>query len=282
MSADPLSARIASLHLHPVKSCAGLRVPSARLTPTGLQHDREWMVVDTEGRFVTQRELPRMARIGTTLNNGDLVLTAPGMPALIAPREGDVTHVVVWRDEVRAWDLGDVAAQWLSDAIGRPLRLVRFDPAERRVADRRWTGEHEAGPLFADAFPILVASMEGLAELNRRLAQRGHPPVGIERFRPNVVIEGAPDGEDFIDELHFETPDGPVVLKLVKPCVRCTIPSVDPATGEQGHEPGDTLAGYRADSRMDGGITFGMNGIVVEGIGRSLHSGMVGEATLAF
>ncbi len=120
--------------------------------------------------------------------------------------------------------------------------------------------------------------------MNRRLAQRGQAPVGIERFRPNLVLDGLEDanGEDFIDELRFEADGGPVVIKLVKPCVRCTIPSVDPATGAQGHEPSDTLAGYRADSRMQGGITFGMNAVVVEGVGRVLQVGMAGEASLAF
>ena len=90
------------------------------------------------------------------------------------------------------------------------------------------------------------------------------------------------NGEDFIDELRFDADGGPVVLKLVKPCVRCTIPGVDPATGEQGHEPGDTLAGYRADSRMDGGITFGMNAVIVEGVGAMLRPGLAGVASLAF
>jgi len=280
-----LSVRIASLHVHPVKSCAGLNVDHAPLTATGLQHDRQWMVVDTEGVFATQRQRPRMALLRPRIEGDRLRLSAPGLPDLLAaPSNANRRQVRVWDDEVMAFDEGDAAAQWLQQALGEPLRLVRFDPAQRRLSSAKWTGALEAENQFSDGFPVLVASTAGLAELNRRLAERGQAPVGIERFRPNLVLDGLEDanGEDFIDELRFDTPEGPVVLKLVKPCVRCTIPSVDPATGEQGHEPGDTLAGYRADSRMRGGITFGMNAVIVEGVGRTLRVGMPGEATLAF
>lgn len=277
-----LAVRIAWLYVHPVKSCAGRRVDRAVLNGTGLQQDRQWMVVDRDGHLVTQRELPRMARVSTQVDDDVLTLRAPGAPDFRVPRGGASRLVRVWSDWVQAFDLGDDAARWLQGALGAPLRLVRFDATHRRIVDREWTGAHEAATMFADAFPILVASLEGLAELNRRLVARDLPPVGIERFRPNLVIEGVPNGDDFIDELRFDAAEGRVVLKLVKPCVRCTIPSVDPATGVQGHEPGDTLASYRADSRMDGGITFGMNAIVLEGAGRTLREGLVGEATLAF
>jgi hypothetical protein len=279
--------RIASLHLHPIKSCAGWRVEQARLEATGLPNDRRWMVVQPDGNPATQRELPRMALIRPSLDHAMLTLSAPDAGALSLPIEaaGEPCRVRVWSDEVAALDLGHEAARWLSGVLGTPLRLVRFDDAQTpRLSQARWTGEHRAPNRFADAFPLLVVSSAGLAELNRRLVAQGEAPVGIERFRPNVVLDGLddPNGEDWIDELRFETPQGPVVLKLVKPCVRCTIPSVDPATGEQGHAVGDALAAYRADSRMDGGITFGMNALVVEGVGRMLRVGMAGEASLAF
>jgi uncharacterized protein YcbX len=281
-----LTVRIAALRTHPVKSCAGLGLERSLVTATGLEWDRQWMVVDGQGRFVTQRERPAMARFQPLLDGDRLRLGAPGLPALVLPTAvgGTRCRVTVWNDEVAAFDAGDEAARWLAQALGEPLRLVRFDPAQRRLSSARWTGELEAENGFSDGFPVLVASSAGLAELNRRLAERGHAPVGIERFRPNLVLDGLEDanGEDFIDELRFPTPEGPVVLKLVKPCVRCTIPSVDPASGEQGHEPGDTLAGYRADARMQGGITFGMNAVIVEGVGCRLGVGMPGEATLAF
>jgi uncharacterized protein YcbX len=281
-----LAVRIASLHAYPVKSCAGLTLHEARVDNTGLQGDRGWMVVDAEACFLTQRSHPHMALIRPEVTHGALTLHAPSQPPLRVPADvtGRRLQVRVWNDEVAAFDAGADAAAWLSRTLEQPgLRLVRFDPAQRRIADRRWTGAIEATAAFADAFPLLVTSTAGLDELNRRLAQRGLAPVGMERFRPNLVLDGLDaNGEDFVDELRFATADGPVVLKLVKPCVRCTIPSVDPATGAQGTEPGDTLAAYRADARMQGGITFGMNAIVVGGVGCVLHAGMAGEASFAF
>lgn len=283
-----LNVRIASLHAYPVKSCAGLTLrDGTQITTTGLPGDRSWMVVDALGDFLTQRTHPRMALIRAALAEaGALVLRAPMQPPLRVPAQltGERVQVRVWNDHVAAFDAGAEASAWLRQVLGQHgLRLVRFDPAQRRIADRRWTGAIEATTAFADAFPLLVTSSAGLDDLNRRLAQRGVEAVGTERFRPNLVLDGLDaNGEDFVDELRFATPEGAVTLKLVKPCVRCTIPSVDPATGVQGAEPGDTLAGYRADSRMQGGITFGMNAIIVEGVGRTLRAGMVGEATLAF
>lgn len=277
--------RIAALHLHPVKSCAGLAVDEALLVETGLELDRAWMVVDPAGEMLTQRELPRMALVQTRMRGDDLVLRAPGMLALHLRLDvvEAATRARVWDDEVRAYDMGALAAQWFTDFLGRPLRLVRFDPEQQRLSSREWTGELRAENAFSDGFPILVASAASLADLNERLARAGHAPVTMERFRPNLVLDGLEAyEEDHVDELAIATDDGPVRLKLVKPCVRCTIPDIDPATGERGHAVGDTLATYRANPRMKGGLTFGMNAVVVEGIDRVLRTGQDVEARLAF
>ena len=163
------------------------------------------------------------------------------------------------------------------------MRLVRFDPAQQRLSAPRWTGAIEAENTFTDGFPLLIASTAGLDELNRRLIAQGEAAVTMARFRPNLVLDGlAAHGEDALDEIVFDTSDGLVRLKLVKPCARCPIPDVDPATGETGHAVGDTLAGYRADARLGGQITFGMNAVIVEGIERSLRVGMAGRATYRF
>jgi uncharacterized protein YcbX len=277
---------LSSLYLHPIKSCAGIAVDEALLIETGLEHDRAWMVVDAAGEFVTQRQLPRMALIQPTLRTSDVVLRAPGMLALHLRLDTVEApcRVKVWNDRVAAYDMGDLAAQWFSDFLGRPLRLARFDPAERRLCDKTWTGEFEAEAAFADGFPLLVTSTASLAELNRRLLAAGHDAVAMKRFRPNIVLDGLPDahGEDFIDELQIESPDGPVLLKLVKPCGRCTIPDVDPASAEQGHAVADTLAAYRAEPRIKGALAFGMNAIVVSGVEHRLRVGARVHATLAF
>lgn len=277
--------RLAALNVHPIKSCAGVPLDESLLVETGLEFDRAWMVVDAAGRFVTQRELPRMALVKPQLRFHDLVVRAPGMLAMHLALDAVEApcRVTVWDDEVAAYDMGNLAAQWFSDFLGRPLRLVRFDPEQRRLSSRQWTGGIEAENAFSDGFPILVASQEGLDELNRRLVAAGHAAVTMARFRPNLVVAGIDaNGEDHLDEIVFETPQGPVRLKLVKPCARCPIPDVDPATGERGHAVGDTLLGYRADARLAGKITFGMNAVIVEGIERSLRTGMTGSATYRF
>ncbi len=280
-----LDCRLHALYVHPVKSCAGLAVDEALLIETGLQFDRAWMVVDPEGGMVTQRDLPRMALVKPQLRLNDLVLRAPGMLALHLSLDHveQPTTARVWDDEVKAYSMGALADQWFSDCLGRPLRLVRFDPDQKRLSSRRWTGSFEAENAFSDGFPLLVAGSASIADLNARLAARGVAPVGMERFRPNLVIEGLQAWEeDHLESITLATDEGPVVLRLVKPCVRCTIPSVDPATGVQGHEPGDTLSSFRADARMGGGITFAMNAVIEEGIDCVLKPGQAARARIAF
>lgn len=276
---------IAGLFLHPVKSCARVAVQSARLVDTGLEWDREWMVVDGDGVFVSQRQLPRLALVKPQLRASDMILRAPGMLALHvsldaveAPRP-----VKVWNDSLQAYDMGDLAAQWFSDFLGTTLRLARYDPEARRPVDPAWTGATRAVTAFADAFPLLLLSSASLDELNRRLARAGGAAVDSDRFRPNLVIDGLDaHGEDLLDRIEFDGDDGPVVLRLVKPCVRCSIPDVDPLRGEPDHAVGAAIAAYRANPRMDGRITFGVNAIVEHGEGAALNVGAQGRAVVRF
>lgn len=277
-----VQARISQLFVYPIKSCAGVAVRDAILTPTGLDLDRAWMVVDAHGEFVSQRELPRMALIQPTLRHHDLVLRAPGMLALhlaIDAAEQPLT-VRVWNDEVQAYDMGALAAQWFTDFLCPggsplgPLRLVRFDPDAKRVSDRRWTGGAEALHQFSDGFAVLVAGESSLAEFNQQLAEAGHPAVGMARFRPNLVLAGlAPYDEDHLDRLVLGEGDDRVELRLVKPCARCPIPDIDPLTAERGHAVGDILQTHRQDTRLDGALTWGMNAIVLAGDGQTLRCG---------
>ena len=282
-----LNCTLSALHLHPVKSCAGFEVSEALLVETGLDLDRAWMVVDAHGEMLTQRELPRMALVQTALRHTDIVLRAPGMLPLHLSLDTveAPTRVQVWDDIVKAYDMGALAAQWFSDFLGvKGLRLVRFDPEQQRLSERKWTGEIEAENAFADGFPLLVVSAASLAEVNRRLATASQDPVAMNRFRPNLVLDGLPDahGEDFIDTLEIEADDGPVVLKLVKPCARCSIPDVDPVTAATGRAVAEVLQAYRADQRVNGGLTFGMNAVIVQGIDCMLRRGAAVRATLAF
>ena len=280
-----LAGTVARLFIHPVKSCAGVEVQQALLTDTGLALDRAWMVVDAHGVFLSQRDLPRMALVRPQLRGDELVLHAPGMQALALAQEhlGTPATVRVWGDTVQARDMGPPAAQWFSDFLGQACRLVRFDPGHRRLSSLQWTGGIEAPTQFADGFPILVASQASLDELNQRLLAAGHAAVGMERFRPNLVLAGVhAHDEDRIDELFIGTAEGEVWLQHVKPCTRCPIPDIDPATAESHPAVGDTLRRYRQDPRMGGAITFGMNAIVREGRGRLLCVGQPLAANLRF
>jgi len=282
---ESLPVTIAALHVYPVKSCAGVALDEVLLVETGFEFDRAWMLVDADGEFVTQRELPRLALIRCELRHADLVLRAPGMLALHLPLDTveAPTRVRVWDDEVAAYGMGALAARWCSDFLRQELRLVRFDPEQRRLSARAWTGPTEAENAFSDGFPVLVLSNASLDALNGRLSARGVAPVTMARFRPNLVLDGLDaHGEDHLDELAFDTPEGPVRLRLVKPCPRCPIPNVDPDTGVPGTEPLDTLTGYRADPRVDGGIAFGMNAVIVEGVERALRVGQAGRASIRF
>ena len=260
---------LASLHIHPVKSCRGIAVRDALLTPAGLEHDREWMIVTPEGRFLTQREQPRLALIGTALAESALVLEAPGAGRLAVPLEvgGDAIDVTVWRDRCRALDQGEEAARWLSEWFGRPLRLARFDPRERRLSDAAWTGGLDAPTRFADGFALLAISRASLDDLNARLPA----PLPMNRFRPNLVLDGLPPyGEDLLEDLVA----GPVRLRRAKPCARCKVTTTDQATGTvEGEEPLRTLKTYRWSPELRG-ILFGQNLIVVAGAGARLQAGM--------
>ncbi|MCJ0762052.1 MOSC domain-containing protein [Variovorax terrae] len=287
MSTAPrdVAAKIARLFVYPVKSCAGVEVQEALLTETGLEFDRAWMVVDEQGEFVTQRELPRMALIRPRLKHFEMVLRAPGMLALHIALDAveQPVQAKVWKDVVSAYDMGDVAAQWFSDFLGRRLRLVRFDPDHKRLSSLQWTGGVEALNQFADGYPLLVASEASVDELNTRLAAAGHGPVGIERFRPNIVLSGAQaHDEDRLQVLHVATAQGEARLQPVKPCSRCPIPNIDPATAVSSPEVSDTLQGYRRDERVNGAITFGMNAIVLQGVEQVLRVGQAVSADYRF
>lgn len=271
-----VACSLSALAVYPIKSCAGLLLPEALLVETGLEFDRAWMVVDDHGEMLTQREWPRLALVQPQFKHSELMLRAPGMLALHLRLDTveDSTRVRVWDDVVKAFDMGALAAQWFSDFLGCRARLVRFDPEEKRLSAPEWTGEVQAENAFSDGFPLLVANQASLDELNTRLAAKGAAPVTMQRFRPNLVLSGlSPFDEDHIESLEITTEEGAVRLRLVKPCVRCSIPNVDPISAQTSHEPGDTLASFRADARMKGGITFGMNAVIIEGHEHLLRTG---------
>lgn len=277
-----MNVRIAELNLFPVKGCRGIALKEATLSATGLEvdgiGDREWVVVDDEGEFVSQREYPTMALIETRLTPTSLLLKAPGMLLLDVPldSEGDVVEVRVWNDRVSAVTQGEIAGAWLSRYLGVPARLMRFDYEGKRLAAHRYTGSVDAPFKFADAFPLLVTNTASLAELNGRLQRQGEAAAAMSRFRPNIVLDGPPAfEEDYFKLLRT----GGIAIRPVKPCARCSVPGVDPASGEHSPLLTDALAAFRA---TPDGVMFGVNAIVVEGAGGTLRVGDAVEVELRF
>lgn len=277
--------RIESLHVYPVKGCRGIALDVAEVATTGLvasgAGDREWMVVDGAGRFVTQREHPRLSLVGTQVRDGMLVLSAAGVAPLAVPlrtAEGVSRDVVVWRSDVRGLDAGDDAARWLSARVGTAVRLVRFDRSLARPCNPDYAGDTGAHTFFADGYPILVIGAASLADLNARLAAQGGLPLPMNRFRPNVVLAGLPPYDE--DQVATVTV-GDIVLRCVKPCTRCQVTTTNQDTADVGVEPLRTLAGYRMNERS-GGVTFGMNAVVVGGAGGTLAVGAAVNVEYAF
>jgi uncharacterized protein len=287
-------ARISQLFVYPLKSCAAVQVQAALLTETGLEWDRNWMVVDENSEFVTQRQLPRMCLIQPQLKHGEMVVRAPGMLALhiALDKVEQACRAGLWGQDCAAYDMGDIAAQWLTDFLtperpaGVPaprLRMVRFDPEHRRLSNTVWTRGVEALNQFGDGYPVLVASQASLDGLNQRLTAQGHTAVTMQRFRPNVVLDGMDaHDEDRTGALHIATAEGAVELALVKPCPRCPIPNVNPVTGVPSPQVGDTLQGYRQDPRLHGAVSFGMNAITLSGTDQVLRVGQVVRGRWAF
>ncbi len=263
-------ARVASLHIYPVKSCRGIDVDSFRVTETGPEWDRRWMIVAAAGgRFISQRTHPAMARIGVAIGGGNLRLSSAGIEPLVVPVDhgGEARRVSVWNDECLAVDAGVDAADWLAAMLGEPLRLVRIDAAVPRLASAQFAGPGPHPVSFADAYPVLMIARESLAELNRRLPEA----VPMTRFRPNVVIEGvAAHAEDAMTRFRF----GPVVLRGVKLCTRCPITTTDQRSGARDphQEPLRTLGKYRHDYALKG-VTFGQNCVIEAGVGERLAVG---------
>lgn len=283
-TADTSSAQrqavISQLFIYPVKSCAPLAVAKALLTDQGLAYDRHWMVVDERGHGLSQREQPRLALVQPQLRGQDLVLRAPGMLALHLSLQGveSPSRVHLWDEAIDAWDMGPLAAQWFSDFLGQPCRVARFDPEVERASDRRWTGGHTALNTFSDGFPLLAIGQASLDELNVRLQAQGQAAVGMQRFRPNIVLapapgqQGLPQDEDW-QLLRVRTATGWVELRPVKPCERCTMVDIDPETGQRSPGVLQALTGYRRHPRLDGGVSFGMNLVALSGWEQELGVG---------
>lgn len=245
--------RVSELHIYPVKGAAGIPVPRVQLDAFGVAGDRRWMIVDEAGTFLSQRERPELGRLNVELVEDGLVLRsdrAGEARVTRPPADAARRRVRVWHDEVDAVDGGDAAAAILSAHLGSPARLVHMPDSTLRPVHPPF-GRPGDRVNFADAFPLLLIGQASLDALNARLTE----PVSMLRFRPNIVIEGTtPHAEDAWRRIRI----GAVDCDVVKPCARCVVTTLDPATSRAGKEPLRTLATYR---RWKGLVWFGQNAI---------------------
>ena len=242
---------VTGLFTYPIKSCRGISLRTAEVVERGIADDRAWVVVDPSGRFMTQRDWPSLARVVVSLLPGGLSIEADGKPRLeVATPTTTVANrrVTIWKDTSTSCPAGREAAAWFSDFLGTDCELVWMPPGEARTVDPD-VARASARVAFADGFPFLLVSQASLDELNRRLAR----PVPMDRFRPNIVVDGcAPHAEDDWARVTIAE----VVFSVVKPCARCVITTTDQRTGLRLSEPLRTLADYRLSA---GEVLFGQN-----------------------
>lgn len=241
---------LSAINIYPIKAVRGLGLESVMVEERGLAGDRRWLVVDADDRFISQREHAAMARLSANIMPKGLRLEAEGRtPLNVEFRSAPTRTVTIWRDEVKAIDAGDPAAEWLTEFIGFPARLVHMDEDSYRPVHPDYS---EPGDVvsFADGFPLLIANEASLADLNARM----ETPLPMNRFRPNLVVMGAePWAEDGWKVLRI----GGVVFRNVKQCGRCLVTTTDQQTGERmGEEPLRTLSTFR---KVDQAVMFGAN-----------------------
>ncbi len=228
------------IHLYPIKSLGGISLASSSVEARGLRHDRRWMVVDPAGKFLTQREHPRMALIRPGLTPDALTLDVPGLPTLRVPFTPPLSKpltVRVWRSVCEALPVGGDADGWLSESLETSAHLVWMPETTHRAVNPDY-GRLGDIVSFADGYPFLLLGEASLADLNARLAV----PVPMDRFRPNFVVAGSPAyAEDGWGRVRI----GGVSFRAAKPCDRCGMTAIDQQTAERGTEPFHTLAGYR-------------------------------------
>jgi len=246
---------ISKLTIYPVKSLKGIDVASSNLTSRGLQYDRRWMLIDSNGQFVSQRSYPILSQISVEImedslhfqfqNQSKTLIKIPAFPL----QKGPLKETQIWNDSCKALPVNSKADQWFSNILGSPVQLVYMPETSKRRINKKHGGEQDIVS-YADGYPILIISEASLNDLNQKLES----PIKMERFRPNIVVKGEEAfGEDSwknfqISGLHF---------KGIKPCSRCIMITIDPLTGlAKSKEPLKTLSTYR---KVDKKVLFGLN-----------------------
>lgn len=241
--------KVSQLNIYPVKSLRQISLESSTLEKTGLQNDRRWMVVDKQGKMLTQRQVAKMCLIQPTLRETGIQLQATAMKTITVNKPAGQTRFVrVWDDDCPAYDAGEEAAQWLSDFLSIECRLVYFPDDGFRQVDMNYAQQGDR-TAFSDGFPLLLISQASLDDLNQRLEH----PVTMSRFRPNLVVSGC---NAFDEDAWKKIRINGISFRIVKPCSRCIIPNIDIETAKRGNEPARTLSTYRKKGNK---VYFGQN-----------------------
>lgn len=249
-----------SIHIYPIKSIGGISLSEAKAERCGLQYDRRWMLVDADGVFVSQREIPAMALLRTAVETPNLTVYSSVDPTLriqipLEPRlaEMEKLRVSIWSQKCSARVHTQEINDWFSMVLGQNLRLVYMPDTTRRAADGRYAPKgHYVS--FADGFPYLIIGQASLDDLNQRL----ETTVPMDRFRPNFVFEG---DVAFAEDNWSDFSIGSVHFKGVKPCARCIIPTIDQNTATKAAEPLKTLSGFRRSGQK---VLFGQNVVLID------------------
>jgi uncharacterized protein YcbX len=250
--------KLSEIYIYPVKSLGGIALSKANITDRGLENDRRFMLVDANGRFLSQREFPVLAIFQTEIVDNSLIITnrKTGKKLVInlnQPSSTNAIKVTIWDDEVEALEVSNEASQWFTEALAFQARLVYMPEESHRKTDATYSLKGDEITSFSDGYPILIAGQASLDDLNNRLASK----VNINRFRPNLVFTG---GEAFEEDAWHEFTVGDVHFFGVKPCARCIMTTIDQATGEKSSkEPLLTLNKFRKAGNK---ILFGQNVLI--------------------
>ena len=247
---------LASIHIYPLKACRAVDLDESVVEPWGLAGDRRWLLVDSDCRFVSQREHPALARLSVRYGRGAEITASregyPTMEVAVPGESPELLKVTVWGSPVLAAAAGPEADAWFSDYLGEKVRLVYLDDPTRRAVDPDYGADGDVVS-FADGYPLLLTSAGSLDQLGEWLIAAGDQPVPMNRFRPNVVVSGyEPWAEDRWRRIRI----GSVSFRVVKPCDRCVVTTTDQATGERGRQPLRMLARHR---RFGMNLIFGQN-----------------------
>ncbi|MCH7398787.1 MOSC domain-containing protein [Belliella sp. DSM 107340] len=247
------------IYIYPIKSLGGIRLTEAILEEKGLQYDRRWMLIDKDGKFLSQRTIPKLALLQVSISENKLQVTHKKEPNIsisfpLDAKTNKLKNVSIWEDVVEGQVVDKHVSDWFSEQLSMSCELVIMPESTKRKLKEKYAVNGESVS-FADGMPYLLIGQSSLDDLNEKLED----PVPMDRFRPNLVFEG---GEAFEEDKWDQIQVGTALFKITKPCARCVMVTVDQENANKSKEPLKTLASYRT---VDGKVMFGQNMLLLKG-----------------